>query len=279
MEDKGDSRKTEDGRRRTEDSSQWAVVGKRTKTGTCNVQPETFNLQALTTNLTNGHEYENGLGGRAGWPSPPETKSRRVGPTRPTRETAMKMRTKPLGLVPPKAGPVSLKAAFTLVEMLVVIAILGILLAMMVPAAGMILRRAAVARARSGASIVVTTMGKYHAEYNRWPRSYVQNGRDLTDADWVNTMAPDPSLSATVPDNFKRIILFQPGSGALNAAGEFADPWGTPYKFVLDVTGTGQIPNPNLDVGGNPIRARALVWSAGPDKNYDTWADNVTSWE
>ena len=58
---------------------------------------------------------------------------------------------------------------FTLVELLVVIVILGILLAMMVPAAGMILNKVKVSQARSDAQVVVATMAKYRMEYNRWP--------------------------------------------------------------------------------------------------------------
>ncbi|HRV30591.1 MAG TPA: type II secretion system protein, partial [Kiritimatiellia bacterium] len=57
---------------------------------------------------------------------------------------------------------------FTLVEMLVVIAILGVLMAMMVPAAGYIVKRAKTSTARTDAGIVVSVMMKYRAEYNRW---------------------------------------------------------------------------------------------------------------
>ncbi len=178
---------------------------------------------------------------------------------------------------------------FTLIEMLVVIAILGILMAMMVPAAGLIVRRATLSRTRGDARMVVSTMGKYHAEYNRWPRSYVDEQKDMTDANWVQTMAPDPNLNATVPDNFKRILFFEAGGGAVAPAikpdgkphphpGSFADPWGNPFQFKLDVAGAGEMANPNEDVGG-VIRGKALAWSAGPDGDYDTWDDNETSWE
>ena len=60
----------------------------------------------------------------------------------------------------------AMKKGFTLVELLVVIAILGILMAMMVPAAGLIIRRAKVAQAKSDAAVATSVLLKYRAEYN-----------------------------------------------------------------------------------------------------------------
>jgi prepilin-type N-terminal cleavage/methylation domain-containing protein len=173
-----------------------------------------------------------------------------------------------------KRAFVPARSGFTLVEMLVVITILGILMAMMVPAAGLIMKRAKIANTRSDAGLVATALLKYQSEYNRWPSTYPN--RDTTDADWVDMMAPKPGTSA--PTNPKRIVFFEPGGGALNDAGAFVDTWGRPFRFLLDVTGQGQLDNPNDEVGGM-VRGRALAWSAGPDGDYDTWADNVASWE
>jgi prepilin-type N-terminal cleavage/methylation domain-containing protein len=188
---------------------------------------------------------------------------------------------------PPKPWRRGSRAAFTLVEMLVVIAILGILMAMMVPAAGLIVRRARVSRTKGDAGIVVTAMLKYNSEYNRWPPDYMPAGTGDTDRNWAEIMSAAVTNRVS---NFKHITFFQPGGGALGTAtlpngnpnphaGAFVDAWGNPFRFVLDVAGTGQLNNPNVDVGGNPIRGRVLAWSAGPDGDHDTWADNVGSWE
>jgi len=168
------------------------------------------------------------------------------------------------------------KCGFTLVEMLVVIAILGILMAMMVPAAGIIMKKAKIAGVKSDAGVVATALLKYQTEYNRWPESYLLAGEGQTDAAWVNMMAPKPE--AKVDNNWKRIVFFEPGGGALDAGGAFVDAWGRAFYFRMDLSGAGEMDNPDVDKGGK-VRARAVAWSAGEDGDATTWADNVKSWE
>ena len=181
-----------------------------------------------------------------------------------------------------KAAP--FRAAFTLIELLVVLAILGILMAMMVPAAGLIMKRMAKARTQSDANIVASVLLKYQAEYNRWPSAYLPEGLGESNAEWVDLMAPKPEENKEIYmlNNPKRIGFFEPGGGALAASGDhagaFVDAWGKPFAFRVDVEGAGEMANPNVDVGGM-LRARTLAWSAGPDGDLDTWEDNVTGWQ
>ena len=188
-----------------------------------------------------------------------------------------------------------MKKGFTLVEMLVVIAILGILMAMMVPAAGLIVGRAKKMRAKSDAGVVGTVMTKYHAEYNRWPGFYREevsagNGH-FTDMRWVTVMSPPPAAPGEIPspDNMKRISMFEPSGGALGGAtradgsanphvGAFVDPWGNPFEYDIDTDLDGLVSHPS---GMGEVRARVIAWSAGPDGQYEfvEGHDNVTSWE
>ena len=164
------------------------------------------------------------------------------------------------------------QAAFTLIELLVVLAILGILMAMMVPAAGIIMKRTKISNTRGDAGVVATILLRYRAEYNRWPSVYVPEVNDRTDKDWVAIMCPPADITPRPKDNFKLIQFMEQGGAA------FVDAWGTPFKFRLDQTGSGEMPSPNPEAD-DVLRAQVLVWSAGPDGDFDTWADNVEGWK
>ena len=182
---------------------------------------------------------------------------------------------------------------FTLVELLVVIVILGILLAMMVPAAGMILKRVKVSQARTDAQVVVATMSKYRMEYNRWPDGEEVEGSEghpATTKKWVDIMNPEITTGTSAKrdkNNFRQLRFIEMGKGMKIESGDyeggFGDPWGhakgrVPYLYALDDDGDGMIPNPNTE-SNNLIRADVIAWSAGPDGDFSTWKDNVGSWE
>lgn len=169
---------------------------------------------------------------------------------------------------------------FTLVEILVVIAILGILMAMMVPAAGVILQKAKKSTARGGAMIVETGLAKYRMEYGVWPDfAKGKSKKHFTDSEFVETMMPAGD-GAPPADNLKRVRFIE-GSKETVKDGQFVDPWGNPYQYLVNET-----PKDTMDLGGfkngyegpETIRAKALVWSAGPDGDYGTWDDNVCGW-
>lgn len=59
-------------------------------------------------------------------------------------------------------------------------------------------------------------------------------------------------------------------------AGELWDPWGNHYRVRLDTNGDGKIENPAAP--GTQLPESIVVWSAGPDGDFETWADNDKTW-
>jgi hypothetical protein len=58
------------------------------------------------------------------------------------------------------------------------------------------------------------------------------------------------------------------------------DSSGHPFIVIWDADGDGTILNPAFGFRDEPARVEAsvLVFSAGPDGDYGTWKDNMTSW-
>lgn len=176
---------------------------------------------------------------------------------------------------------------FTLIEILVVIAILGILMGMLIPAAGTIMKKAKASSARGDAAVVQTALMQYRSEYNRWPEFAKGKGKQhLTDNEFLKTMMPDPEGKPPA-ENLKRVRFIEGGKGVVGpekAGGEdkYLDPWGHPFQYLVN-----ESPKETMGLGGfkhdysgpDEIRAKVLVWSAGEDGDYTTWKDNVASWK
>lgn len=60
------------------------------------------------------------------------------------------------------------------------------------------------------------------------------------------------------------------------------DSWGREFRIRLDTDNNNLLANPNpLEVaeGRTTLRGRVIVWCAGKDGDWNTWEDNLKSWE
>lgn len=178
------------------------------------------------------------------------------------------------------------KDGFTLIELMVVIAILAVLIGMLIPGVGVVMDKAKNATARTGAAVVQTALQRYRTEYNVWPEFAKGSTKThYTDDEFMEAMAPDPTASKPPKANLKRIAFIETSEGAAttNSAGklEYRDPWGKPFQYLVNET-----PKDTMKLGSfkgdykgpAEIRAKVLVWSAGDDGDYTTWDDNIYSW-
>jgi len=116
--------------------------------------------------------------------------------------------------------------AFTLIEMLVVLGMLGILMGVAFSGIGQARSQARVTKANSEVRELMNAWLSYEAAWDDWP---VTVSGESIEADAGN-------LKELLGDNPEKVIYLH----AQLSAGAFRDPWGTPYRFrVLERQGTG----------------------------------------
>jgi prepilin-type N-terminal cleavage/methylation domain-containing protein len=194
---------------------------------------------------------------------------------------------------------------FTMIELLTVIAIIGILAGLLFPAISTAMKRTKVVKAQVEVHAIETAWKAYFNEYGQWPLmmngnsalylkapgGLIANVATCTGLQTLNDttallLGVDTSITGAIgnynsPVNNPKLIQF------INlkkdpATGNILDPWGHPYKFLFDSTYANQIANSYLGTVGNPIPRGVIVWSMGPDGQDNspaTTADDVRSWQ
>jgi prepilin-type N-terminal cleavage/methylation domain-containing protein len=197
-------------------------------------------------------------------------------------------------------------SGFTLLELLTVIAIIAILAGMIFTGIKNALLKAEIAKAQQGVSSVATALRHYYTEYGKWPivdpsaqpppnTAYedfivdkamvaLLTGDNVGDPSSVNFPASPKahiddlsgsypqSSTATIQGNPRKIPFLEFKKTDIDpdpAKGYFLDPWGRPYHFRLDVTYQNQVDYPFAAAGKTLPGVGFLVWSVGPDGQYN----------
>ena len=178
------------------------------------------------------------------------------------------------------------RRAFTIVELLVVILIIGILVAFAFPAFQGVLERAKKVQAKNDLTQIVTAVNAFYTEYGKYP---------LVTADTIygpgGTSSADLfySLRAVASGNVvntRQIVFISPPTvkdtsnprSGIGNDGQFYDPWGTPYAIEIDGNYDNQITNPYGGSGGagaSPLYQGVIAWSLGKDKTLGNNGNNI----
>lgn len=173
----------------------------------------------------------------------------------------------------------SSRGAFTLIELLIVIAILGILMALLFPAVDGALDAAKKAQAKNDVTQIATAITAYETEYGRLP---------LPTSTTVDTTLLAVLTGGSNVNNPRQIVFMEVGAAKKGKSGTnskgFVDPWDNPYKIKMDedydnhVQGVGWGSNQVSD-----LLKKVAVWN---DPSLQTNASDakkkrryVASWE
>jgi len=196
------------------------------------------------------------------------------------------------------------RRGFTLLELMVVIAIIAVLAGLFLPALQSVLERAKKAQARNDVIQIVTAVNAFYAEYGRYPLVGTVTTPDATygivtsqsDGLFNELRAKAYSL------NTRQIQFISPAedgtqtnpNGKIGSDSQFHDPWGNPYLIRIDADYDNQVVNPyTADTGAGPtnIRQGVIAWSVGKDAKLGNngnnrfkdsngaQSDDVISWE
>lgn len=195
--------------------------------------------------------------------------------------------------------------AFTLTELLVVMAIIAVLMGLAFPVFQGVQNQARKTQARNDLMQIVTAVNAYYAEYGKYPLT------PATPADTTYGAAPTTERlfnelrSVNSTQNPRGIVFLSPpdAKGANNpragissvpaTAGQYFDPWGKPYLIRIDTDYDNQVSNPySQNAGSAPLlRTGVIAWSFGKDtlsqstlatpsdKDSGTNKDDVISWQ
>jgi hypothetical protein len=144
-------------------------------------------------------------------------------------------------------------------------------------------------RAKADMTAIIVGLKQYQTEYNHLPtEAFGEAPEEVsqpTRGAILNAlMAKDPKIN---PQN---ISFYDPPIAKDKKAGLYYDEhnspvmvdiWGTSYYLILDVNGDGTVPNPDpRDNKKNPfLETTTIMFSAGPDRDPNTWNDNIASWK
>lgn len=202
------------------------------------------------------------------------------------------------------------RSAFTLIELLTVIAIIVVLMGLLFPAITAVKEQAKKTQAKNDLTQIVNAIRAFYTEYGQYPCG-AQTGADANDyvaADdntqniLMDVLRVPSATNGNVTTYNPRQVVFvdapvakdpvNPKNG-IGGSGRWYDPWGNAYRVKIDNNYNNQLLNPySANAGFATLNTGVIAWSIGKDKggavagtaaqgdkNTGTYADDVLSWQ
>lgn len=189
------------------------------------------------------------------------------------------------------------KLAFTLIELLTVIAIIAVLMGLLFPAIGAAKESAKKTQAKNDCVQIVTAVKAYYTEYGKYPLTgsstsdYSSPGAPAATSNSAVINELRSNASATI--NPRQIVFLEvpdakdSGAGATRyrsgvspsaggSGGDWYDPWGYAYGIAIDGNYDNQLKNP---IASGTLYTGVVAWSLGKKNDKNETSDHVYSWK
>ncbi len=193
--------------------------------------------------------------------------------------------------------PPSTADGFTLIELMVVIAIIAVLIGLSVPVYQSVQTSAKKTQAKNDLVQIVTAVNAFYTEYGRYPTSAANDAGAKVSAGTDNSPVCNELRGQNGTLNTRQIVFISPPAakdplnpraGVEASTGKFFDPFGKTYGVAMDADYDNKIANPytaDTGAGGTDINQGAIAWSLGKDgqggqgsKASGPGKDDIISW-
>lgn len=181
-----------------------------------------------------------------------------------------------------KTPQTSEKSAFTLIELLIVIAIIGILMSLLFPAVNSAIDAARKAQAKNDVTQIATAVIAYETEYGRLPLTNASDSIVAVSGNWLKALSGS-NVDGLNPRQivFLELQAAKKGKGGTNTSGEFVDPWTTSSaknlyyaSFDCDYDNRIKVSTNGGASGSVDVMKKVGIWNANTNTRQQ-----VRSWE